>query len=371
MKRRTLPGDKRLITMEDKSIQLGQGAGGELMQELLKKTLLPRIRRNDGSTDHSLPPALLDDSAAIDEMALTIDGHTIWPLEFPGGDIGSLSVCGTVNDLAVVGAVPQALALSMVIEEGLSMEVLERISRSIGDMADRSGTDVITGDTKVVERGGVKGMIVTTAGIGRRHDDLMNCIKTSRANGLKRPKDQSWLRDDSIRPTDQIILTGSLGDHGISLLSFREGYGFDTDLESDLAPLNSLMDSVIKAGGIPAAKDLTRGGLANGLNEWSSKSGFGIEIEEESIPIKPQVLSACDMLGLDPFEIGNEGKAIIAVSDGMEEDVLSIVRKHPLGKDSEIIGKVVEGKARVVLRTIIGGKRIMDAPYGDPVPRIC
>lgn len=357
------------VTMEGNGVKLGQGAGGELMQELLRTILIPNIRGSIEIEDSGLAPDLMDDSAVINDVAMTIDGHTVWPLEFPGGDIGSLSVCGTVNDLAVVGAVPRALALSMVIEEGLSMELLERVSKSIGRSSREAGVAVITGDTKVVERGGVKGMVVTTAGIGFRHPSLERCLDLSGRS--TRPKGQSWLRDDSIRPNDHIILTGSVGDHGISLLSFREGYGFDTDLSSDVAPLTSLMYEAIEVGGITAAKDLTRGGLANGLNEWSSKSGYGIEVNEGSIPVKPQVVSACDMLGLDPFEIGNEGKAIIAVVDGMEDNVLSSIKAHPLGRDAEIIGRVIKGKPRVVIETAIGGRRIMDAPYGDPVPRIC
>jgi hydrogenase expression/formation protein HypE len=249
--------------------------------------------------------------------------------------------------------------------------LLERISGSIGRSSEEARVTVITGDTKVVERGGVRGMVLTTAGVGKRHPFLADCIGMAGGDRLGRPDDQSWLRDDSIRPSDHIILTGSVGDHGIALLSFREGYGFDTDLSSDIAPLSSLMDRAINTGGIIAAKDLTRGGLANGLNEWCWKSGFGLEILEENIPVKKQVESACDMLGLDPFEIGNEGKAIIGVADGMEEEVLRAVRSHPLGRDAALIGRVVEGRQRVIMQTVIGGRRIMDAPYGDPVPRIC
>ncbi len=358
--------------MTDERVQLGQGAGGELMQELLHGVLIPRIRRKTSEPPGiGLSADLLDDSASIRDLAFTIDGHTIWPLEFPGGDIGSLSVCGTVNDLAVVGAVPEALALSMVIEEGLSMDLLERISASIGRTSETAGVRVITGDTKVVEQGGVKGLITSTAGIGWRHPDLSTCIALSDPVGNNRPKGQSWLRDDAVRPGDSIILTGSVGDHGISLLSFREGYGFDTDLVSDVAPLVQLLGTSIKKGGLSSAKDLTRGGLSNGLNEWARKSNCSILVDETEIPLKGPVISACDMLGMDPFEIGNEGKAIIAVAEGMVDEVLKVVRSDPLGKDAMIIGRAMEGKPRVILETSIGGKRIMDPPYGDPVPRIC
>jgi len=372
MRNLPLRGEKWCCNMEkDDRVQMGQGAGGELMQELLRDIVLPRLRKGVPIDRGGLDAELLDDSASVGDLAFTIDAHTIWPLEFPGGDIGSLSVCGTVNDLAVVGAVPEAMALSMVIEEGLPIDTLERISDSLGAAALKAGVRIITGDTKVVESGGIKGMITSTAGIGYRHPSLMECLSLARVNELERPKGQSWLRDDSVRPSDHIILTGHVGDHGIALVSFREGYGFDTDVSSDVAPLNGLMDRSIREGGVAAAKDLTRGGLANALNEWASKSGHGIEVQESEIPVRDAVLSACDMLGFDPFEIGNEGKAILAVADGMEEEVLKQIRREPLGRNAAIIGRVIEGKSRVVLETSIGGKRIMDPPYGDPVPRIC
>lgn len=362
--------------MDEKiSVQLGDGAGGELMQKMLAEIILPNIRgRKIDTREEDIPPDLLDDSASVEDWAFTIDGHTIWPLVFPGGDIGSLSVYGTVNDLAVVGAKPTALALSMVIEEGLDRGLLERIAESIGKASDLAGVGVITGDTKVVERGGVKGMIVSTSGIGKRHELLDRCL--GKANDLRSKAGSDgvvsrWLRDDAPRPGDSIILTGSVGDHGISLLSFREGYGFETDLKSDLAPLNGIVGSAIEVGGVVAAKDLTRGGLANGLNEWSRKSGSRIEVVEEMIPVKESVRSACDMLGLDPFEIGNEGKAIICTAPGIEEEVLKALRSNKIGRDSCVIGRVVEGKGDVILETEVGGRRIMDPPYGDPVPRIC
>lgn len=354
-----------------KSIVLGEGAGGEMMQRMLSSIVLPHIRRAGGG-DGGLPPDLLDDSAVIDDIALTIDGHTVWPLEFPGGDIGKLSVYGTVNDLAVVGARPGALALSLVVEEGLDRDLLERLSRSIGEASERANVQVITGDTKVVERGGVRGLVVTTAGMGRRHEALAGCI--DRAMGLRPPSirwDQRWLRDDAVRPGDHILLSGSVGDHGIAVLSFREGYGYETEVGSDMAPLNGLMEEAMKVGGVVAAKDLTRGGLANALNEWASKSGHGILVRGQDIPVKGPVLSACDMLGLDPYEIGNEGKLILGIVDGMEEEVLKVVRRTPEGKDAVLIGRAVGSRKEVILETEVGGTRIMDPPYGDPVPRIC
>ncbi len=361
--------------MEDGSrIALGDGAGGELMQRMLKKLLLPRIRDDDEIDDGGLGPHLLDDSASIGDTAFTIDGHTVWPLEFPGGDIGSLSVFGTVNDLWVVGAQPSALALSMVLEEGIEVSLLERISTSIGNSSRSAGVKVVTGDTKVVERGGVKGMFISTAGIGNRYLGLDSCLERARIlrgeNNSEAPTAR-WLRDDQVRPGDIIILSGSVGDHGVSLLSFREGYGFETDLSSDLASMGELMKAAMDIGGVVAAKDLTRGGLSNGLNEWTSKSGFGIDVHESGILVKEAVRSGCDMLGLDPMEIGNEGKVILAVVPGAELEVLDAIRKIDAGKDAAIIGKVVKRSGNVVIETTVGGRRIMDPPYGDPVPRIC
>jgi len=360
---------------ERRSVQLSEGAGGELMQRMLAEIILPNIRGSNIHIDEAgLPPDLLDDSASIGDWAFTIDGHTVWPLIFPGGDIGSLSVFGTVNDLAVVGAVPAAMALSRVIEEGRDREILKTIAESVGSASDAAGVNVITGDTKVVERGGVKGMIVTTSGIGKRHVNLDRCL--DKANELRMAAGSErvasrWLRDDAPRSGDTIILTGSVGDHGISLLSFREGYGFETDLISDLAPLTDICGKANEVGGVVSAKNLSRGGLANGLNEWASKSGNRIEVIEESIPVKESVRSACDMLGLDPFEIGNEGKAIICVAPGIEDEILGALRSTDIGGESCVIGMVSEGKGDVILETEIGGRRIMDPPYGDPVPRIC
>jgi hydrogenase expression/formation protein HypE len=361
--------------VQDERINLGDGAGGELMQRMLSELILPLIRKQDTVNDPSgIPPSLLDDSAVVDDVAFTIDGHTVWPLEFPGGDIGSLSVIGTINDLWVVGARPRALALSMVIEEGTDRDLVRRISSSIGRSSDKAGVQVVTGDTKVVEKGGVKGMYISSAGIGWRHPLLLpnlDVVKENRSSNGLEPSVSKWLRDDNITEGDQIILSGSVGDHGISLLSFREGYGYETELRSDLASVGEIMEAALEVGGIVSAKDLTRGGLANGLNEWVSKSGHVIEIDEEKVPVKNEVLSACDMLGFDPFEIGNEGKVIIGVVPGKEDEVLEAIRKTHGGKDAAIIGKVMGKGDNVILETEVGGKRIMDPPYGDPVPRIC
>lgn len=356
-------------------IAVSDGAGGELMQRMLSDHVLPLIRDRSGDAPGpELDPSLLDDSASVGDTAFTIDGYTVWPLEFPGGDIGRLAVCGTVNDLSVVGACPQALALSYVVEEGMDVELLRRISASVGSASKEAGVRIVTGDTKVVERGGVRGMIITTAGIGGRSPYLDPCLERSRAlrEGSGMPwKASRWLRDDLLVPGDELIVTGDVGTHGIALLSFREGYGFHTDLSSDAAPLNSLMEKAMKKGGIVSAKDLTRGGLANGLNEWARKSGCQLLVDEASIPIADAVRSATDLLGLDPLEIGNEGVALIAAAPGAGDEVLEAICKDRYGSGARIIGRVVEGPPRAVLRTVVGGKRIIDPPHGDPVPRIC
>jgi len=363
------------IPVDDTRINLSDGAGGEMMQRMLATHVLPFLGSESGGRDEEgLSPGLLDDSASVGDVAFTIDGHTIWPLEFPGGDIGRLAVAGCVNDLAVVGARPEAIALSMVIEEGLDIALLRRIAASIGETCREAGVSVVTGDTKVVERGGVKGMVLTTSGIGRRHEGLDRCLSIARDSRVLRRipwTGTRWLRDDLVRPGDKILLTGSVGDHGISLLSFREGYGYETDVISDVSPLNALMSRAIDVGGPVSAKDLTRGGLSNGLNEWSLKSGCQIVIDEDLVPISDSVSSACEMLGLDPFEIGNEGKAIISAVPDMAEEVLAAIRKDRYGRNAAIIGEVVQGPSRVVLRTVVGGRRIMDPPHCDPVPRIC
>ncbi|WP_455391723.1 hydrogenase expression/formation protein HypE [[Eubacterium] cellulosolvens] len=352
-------------------ITLAHGAGGRVMQELISNRILGQF------TDAALEKlnievslADLDDSAVVNDIVFTTDSHTVKPLFFPGGDIGSLSVAGTINDIAVMGVKPLALSCAFVLEEGLPVEDLDRIIASIGATSKAAGVPIVTGDTKVVERGSVENMFVNTSGIGKRTEQLDRNIQI-----VKEYREFSgrWLKDSNLRPGDKIILTGSIGDHGIALLSYREGYGFETELQSDVKPLNHLLREAVAVGGIVAMKDPTRGGLANTLNEWSEKSKMGIIIDEETIPIKPPVHAACEMLGIDPLNIGNEGKAVIGVVPELAEEVLKTLRKHPDGVDAAIIGEVkyLDEIKGVVLETLMGGKRIVDAPAGDPVPRIC
>ncbi|MCX6668006.1 MAG: hydrogenase expression/formation protein HypE [Euryarchaeota archaeon] len=348
-----------------KKIALSQGAGGELMDQLIKQSILKYFKKQ-GSAEVSL--ADLDDAAVIDDIVFSTDSHTVQPLIFPGGDIGSLAVCGTINDVSVMGAKPIALSAGFIVEEGFSLETFEKIVKSMATTSTNAGVPIITGDTKVVEKGAIQEFMINTAGIGKRSKTLENNIKEVKRY---RPFKQRWLLDSNIRKGDKIIISGNIGEHGIALISFREGYGFETRIKSDIAPLNDLMEKAMIVGGIVSAKDPTRGGLANTVNEFSEKSKVGILLAEEGIPIPDGVRSACDMLGIDPLEIGNEGKVVLGVVKEKADDVLSALKKHPLGRNAAIIGEATDSVKNVVMQTTVGGKRILHKPLGDPVPRIC
>lgn len=343
---------------------MNHGAGGELMQEFLSKHVTSHFPKMNAE----VPLDSMDDSAVVDDIVFSIDGHTVKPLFFPGGDIGKISVAGTVNDVSVMGATPLALGCSVIIEEGLDLDIVDKVMESMGRTAADCGVPIATGDTKVVENGAVDQMVMSTTAVGKRSEYLdSNLAKAAEY----RPVENRWCTDSSVRPGDAIIVSGYMGDHGVALLSFREGYGFDSEIQSDVAPLNKMIAEGLKVGGIVAMKDPTRGGLANTLNEWCGKSHVGMEIEYSSIPLRDGVVNACDLLGIDPLCIGNEGKAVIGVVPEMAEEVLKALRSTPEGRNAAIIGHAVEGPERVVLRTEIGGKRILEAPAGDPVPRIC
>ena len=347
-----------------KRITMGHGAGGEMMQELISKHIAPFLP----DIDAEVPLRSFDDSAIIDGVVFTTDAHTVKPLFFPGGDIGSLSVCGTINDISVMGACPIAMSCAMVLEEGLEIDTLERVMQSIGQYSELSGIPVVTGDTKVVESGAVDQMIVVTSALGKECPYLQKNFEIA---SQSRKVANRWLTDDNVGDGDAIMVSGTLGDHGIALLSFREGYGFESAIKSDVAPLHRLIGSILELGGVTSMKDMTRGGMANTLNEWSSKSRVGMEIEELSIPIHPAVASACELLGLDPLTIGNEGKIAIACVPEMAEDIVRLMRISPLAKNAAIIGRASKKFNRVVMKTEVGGRRIIDPPVGDPVPRIC
>lgn len=346
-------------------IVMNHGAGGEIMQEFLSKHIVSHFPKKVKS---DVPLDSMDDSAVIDDIVFTIDGHTVNPLIFPGGDIGRISVSGTVNDISVMGASPLAIACSVIMEEGLDIDTVDKIMESMGRTSHECGVPIVTGDTKVMESGALDKMVISTAAVGKRSELLDKDLAT--ASQYRKVKDR-WCTDSNLAPGDVIIASGYMGDHGVALLSFREGYGFESEISSDVAPLNKMISEGLKAGGIVTMKDPTRGGLANTLNEWCSKSHVGIEIEQSSIPLREGVVNACDLLGIDPLSIGNEGKVIIGCVPEMADAVLKAIKSTKEGKDAAIIGTVNNGNERVILRTEIGGKRILEPPSGDPVPRIC
>lgn len=334
-------------------IKLEHGAGGEIMEELLRDVILKTLTMKSAG---GIGLDALDDGAVIPfgdkYIVFTIDGHTVKPLFFPGGDIGRLAVSGTVNDLAVMGARPLALANSMIIGEGLDMEVLERVLRSMDETAREVPVPIVTGDTKVVEES--IEMFVITAGIGI----------------AERP-----ISDAGAKAGDVVIISGTIGDHGIALMSHREGIAFETELKSDVAPMWEVVEAVAKAIGwenIHAMKDPTRAGLSNALNEIARKSNIGILVREESIPVKPEVRAASEMLGISPYDVANEGKVVMVIAREYTEKAVEAMRKTKRGKDAAIIGEVIgDYLGKVLLETGIGGKRFMEPPVGDPVPRIC
>jgi hydrogenase expression/formation protein HypE len=299
----------------------------------------------------------LDDSAVFEakgRIAFTTDSHVVQPMFFPGGDIGRLSVCGTVNDLAVMGATPLYLSLALIIEEGLPKEDLKNVVNSIKEAADEAGVKIVTGDTKVVNRGNADKLYINTAGIGVIADGVN-------------------ISGHNAKPGNKIILSGTIGDHGIAVLSKREGIGFETKLESDSAPLNKIIAEMMQVSNkINCMRDPTRGGLSSTLNEIAEQSGVSIRIEEEKIPIRREVAAACEMLGLDPLYIANEGKVVAVVEAEDADKILAQMKKNKYGQNAVIIGEVTEKHtAKVTLTTALGTSRIVDMLVGEPLPRIC
>ncbi len=350
----------------DQRITMTHGAGGAVTNELIKRYVLKDL----GGSDVEVPLEALDDAAVVEGIVLKSDSHAVKPLFFPGGDIGRLAVAGTVNDIAVLGAEPFALTSAFVLEEGLAMADFERIVRSMGETCREAGVHVVTGDTKVVEKGVLGGCVINTSGIGKANQALEHNIGVVKKH---RPEFNShWLLDSNLRPGDKIILSGTVGDHGLAVLSSREGYGFGSGIVSDVAPLNKvIMRLLAEVGGIVAMKDPTRGGLSNALNEWSQKSKVGVLVEEEKIPIRDDVRSACEMLGIDPLEVGNEGKMIIGAVAEKADEVLAVLREMKEGKNARTVGEARAKFKEVALETAVGGKRVLMPPIGDPVPRIC
>jgi hydrogenase expression/formation protein HypE len=337
------------LTAKD-TVLLGHGSGGKLSAELVRDIFLPAFQN----------PALsrLDDQAIVSvngsRIAVTTDSFVVKPIFFPGGDIGSLAVHGTVNDLAMGGAQPLFLSAAFIIEEGLSMGVLRRVVASLQQAADACGVQVVTGDTKVVEKGSGDGLFINTTGIGLVPPDLE--LSANRA-----------------RPGDKIILSGYIGDHGIAILAQREGLEFESTIESDSAALHTLVAEMLKASrNIRCMRDPTRGGLSSTLNEIAAQSLVGIELEESTIPVREEVRGACEMLGLDPLYVANEGKLVAIVDPGAADNVLNAMRHHPLGDQARIIGVVTKkNPGLVTMRTALGTTRIVDMLAGDQLPRIC
>jgi hydrogenase expression/formation protein HypE len=332
------------------TILLGHGSGGRLTAELIDELFLPAFNN----------PALarLDDQAIVSinglRLAFTTDSFVVSPLFFPGGDIGSLAVHGTVNDLAVGGAQPLYLSAAFILEEGLRRETLERVVASLQRAATAAGVEVVTGDTKVVEKGCGDELFINTTGLGLVAEDVR-------------------LSADQARPGDRVLLSGSLGEHGIAILAQREGLELESRIESDSAPLHSLVAAMLATSkAIRCLRDPTRGGLASALNEIAARSQVGILLDEEAIPVHEEVRGACELFGLDPLYVANEGKLVALVEPTAAEPLLEAMRAHPLGREAQIIGTVTDSPPGLVgLRTVLGTTRIVDMLSGDQLPRIC
>jgi len=333
----------------DDSILLAHGSGGKLSHELVEKRIVPFLAN----------PALnrLDDSAVFEasgRLAFTTDGYVVNPIFFPGGDIGKLAVCGTVNDLSMNGARPLCLSLAAIIEEGFRLSDLDRIVQSIKETAQEADVSIITGDTKVVDRGQADKLFITTSGVGI----IPRGVDISGANA---------------RVGDKVLLSGTIGDHGIAIMSQREGLKFSVTLKSDCAPLNKLVSQMLDASlRIHCLRDPTRGGLATTLNELARQSNAGIAIEENKIPIKEPVKAACELLGLDPIYVANEGKLVAVVDATDADNILAAMKKNVYGRDAAIIGEVTDAHpGRVTMKTKFGPSRIVDMLSGELLPRIC
>jgi len=355
------------LNAKDERITMLHGAGGKVMHSLIEDYIVNYFRCGN---EAEVPLEALADAAVINDIVLKSDSHAVKPIFFPGGDIGRLAVAGTVNDIAVLGAEPYALACGLVLEEGLSISDFERILSSMKKTCIEAGVCIITGDTKVVEKGSLGGCIINTSGIGKRSTALEKNLKTVKS--FRGDLKARWILDSNLRGGDKIILSGTIGDHGLAVLSAQEGLNFGSEIKSDVKPLNRLIQRLLdEVGGVVSMKDPTRGGLADALNEFGEKSNVGILIHENKVPIREDVQAACEMLGLDPFEIGNEGKVIIGAVKEKAEEILEFLRGTSEGDEAEIIGEATKDFMGVAMQTVIGGKRIISRPLGDPIPRIC
>ena len=334
---------------EAERILMAHGGGGVLMRELIEG-IAAKLGCADGG--------VLGDSTVLDvggvRVAFTTDSFVVSPLFFPGGDIGKLSVYGTLNDLAVSGARPVAVSLALIVEEGFPIENLEKVVQSVREASDRTGVPIVTGDTKVVERGKGDGLYINTSGIGIVPKGVD--VGTDRAE-----------------PGDAVIINGGIGEHGLAIMSRRRGVDFGVDIESDCAPLTEIILPILEKGfKVKAMRDATRGGLAAVLNEIADDSKVGIEIDEEKVPVSQAVLKGCELMGYDPLNIANEGKFVVVVEGKEGKELLEFMRSQSLGRGASEIGNIVsEHPGRVVMKTVFGGRRVVDVPYGDQLPRIC
>jgi hydrogenase expression/formation protein HypE len=337
-------------------VLLGHGSGGRLSADLIQRLFLPAF-------DNEILGALEDQAtlrvagangAPAPRLAFTTDSFVVRPIFFPGGDIGKLAVCGTVNDLAVGGALPLYLSAAFILEEGLAMADLKRIVASMRAACDQSGIRLVTGDTKVVDRGKGDQIYITTTGIGLVPDGLSLSIR-------------------SARPDDRILVSGTIGDHGIAIMSVREGIEFETVLESDCAPLDDLARVMLDAcPDIRCMRDPTRGGVSSALNELADASRVGVELTEAALPVRPEVKSACEMLGLDPLYVASEGKLVAVVPPGDADRLVGVMRAHPLGRNAAAIGTVVnDHPGMVTMHSLVGGERVVTMLAGEQLPRIC
>lgn len=335
----------------DETVLMAHGSGGTMMRDIIEQLFFEAYAGDTLKTG--------DDAAvlpiAADKLAFSTDTFVVTPHFFPGGDIGHLAVCGTVNDVATSGAIPRYLSCAFVLEEGYPLDNLRRICASMAATAKEAGVEIVTGDTKVVNRGHGDGVYINTAGIGEMRDGV-------------------HLSGNNLRPGDKVLISGSIGDHGIAIISTREELSFETEVKTDAAPLNHLIANVLDAcpaGSVRAFRDPTRGGLASTLNEFAEMSHVDIRIEEEDVPVHDQVRGACEMLGYDVFQVANEGKMVCVVAPEAADAALAAMRASKYGEEAAVIGEVIEGEGRVYLRTGFGSQRILDMLVGEQLPRIC
>ena len=339
-----------LPKMDFDTIQLAHGAGGKLSSDLIEKIFLPRF--GNKTLDKLEDQAILNNLG--ERLAFSTDSFVVDPIFFPGGNIGDLAVNGTINDVAMSGAKPLYLSVGFIIEEGLSLEILHKIALSMEFAAKQAGVQIVTGDTKVVNKGSCDKLFINTTGIG----PVPEGIHISAAN---------------IRPGDKIIISGTVADHGMAVMTTREDLSFNSQVKSDTAALNGLVDDMLNVSqDIRAMRDPTRGGVATTLNEFAHQSNVGIHLYTDSVPVKPEVKGACEVLGIDPLYVANEGKLIAVVPNEIADDMLQTIRKNKLGKDSQIIGEAIANNPGFVVQsTGLGANRIVDMPIGEQLPRIC